>query len=114
MMYKYYGTELSEVHGGMNDLIHLMKKYHVSMPREFVLLARGIGMVEESGERLDPTFNAVEVCKPIMKGVLMKKFTPINFLDYIKKNIIEMEHVLRVYLYQLPKLSKNWKKEIYE
>ena len=95
MMYKYYGTELSEVHGGMNDLIHLMRKYHVSMPREFVLLARGIGMVEECGEKLDPTFNAVEVCKPIMKGVLIKKFTPLNFLDYIKKNIIEMEHVLK-------------------
>ncbi len=29
------------------------------MPREFVLLARGIGMVEETGEKLDPTFNAV-------------------------------------------------------
>ena len=27
MMYKYYGTELNEVHGGMNDLIHIMRKY---------------------------------------------------------------------------------------
>jgi ubiquinone biosynthesis protein len=95
MMYKYYGTELNEVHGGMNDLIHLMRKYHVSMPREFVLLARGIGMVEESGERLDPSFNAVEVCKPIMKRVIRKKLTPLNFLDYVKKNIIEMEHILK-------------------
>ena len=95
LMYKYYGTELNEVHGGMNDLIHLMRKYHVSMPREFVLLARGIGMVEESGERLDPSFNAVEVCKPIMKRVIRKKLTPLNFLDYVKKNIIEMEHILK-------------------
>jgi ubiquinone biosynthesis protein len=95
MMYKYYGTELNEIHGGMNDLIHLMRKYHVSMPREFALLARGIGMIEESGERLDPSFNAVEVCKPIMKRVIRKKLTPLNFLDYVKKNIIEMEHILK-------------------
>ena len=95
MMYKYYGTELNEVHGGMNDLIHLMRKYNVSMPREFVLLARGIGMVEETGEKLDPTFNAVLVCKPIIKQVIRKKLTPMNFIDYIKKNIIEMEHILK-------------------
>ncbi|MGB9199878.1 ABC1 kinase family protein [Methanobacterium sp.] len=95
MMYKYYGTELNEVHGGMNDLINLMRKYHVTMPREFVLLARGIGMVEETGEKLDPTFNAVLVCKPIIKQVIRKKLTPLNFVDYVKKNIIEMEHVLK-------------------
>jgi ubiquinone biosynthesis protein len=95
LMYKYYGTELNEVHGGMNDLIHLMRKYHVSMPREFVLLARGIGMVEETGEKLDPTFNAVEVCRPIIKGVIRKKLTPLNFVEYLKKNVIEMEHVLK-------------------
>ena len=95
MMYKYYGTELNEVHGGMNDLINLMRKYHVTMPREFVLLARGIGMVEETGEKLDPTFNAVLVCKPIIKDVIRKKLTPLNFVDYVKKNIIEMEHVLK-------------------
>ncbi len=95
MMYKYYGTELNEVHGGMNDLINLMRKYHVKMPREFVLLARGIGMVEETGEKLDPTFNAVLVCKPIIKQVIRKKLTPLNFVDYVKKNIIEMEHILK-------------------
>ena len=95
MMYKYYGTELNEVHGGMNDLINLMRKYHVTMPREFVLLARGIGMVEETGGKLDPTFNAVLVCKPIIKQVIRKKLTPLNFVDYVKKNIIEMEHVLK-------------------
>ncbi len=95
MMYKYYGTELNEVHGGMNDLINLMRKYHVTMPREFVLLARGIGMVEETGEKLNPTFNAVLVCKPIIKQVIRKKLTPLNFVDYVKKNIIEMEHVLK-------------------
>jgi ubiquinone biosynthesis protein len=95
MMYKYYGTELNEVHGGMNDLINIMRKYHVKMPREFVLLARGIGMVEETGEKLDPTFNAVLICKPIIKQVIRKKLTPLNFVDYVKKNIIEMEHVLK-------------------
>jgi len=95
MMFKYYGTELNEVHGGMNELISVMRKYHIFMPRELVLLARGIGMVEETGEKLDPNFNAVEVGKPIIKKVIKQKFSPLNFVDYVKKNVIEMEHVLK-------------------
>jgi ubiquinone biosynthesis protein len=95
MMFKYYGTELNEVHGGMNELINIMRKYHIFMPRELVLLARGIGMVEETGEKLDPNFNAVEVGKPIIKRVVKKKFSPVNFVDYVKKNVIEMEHILK-------------------
>ena len=95
MMFKYYGTELNEVHGGMNELINIMRKYHIFMPRELVLLARGIGMVEETGEKLDPSFNAVEVGKPIVKKVVEKKFSPLNFVDYVKKNVIEMEHILK-------------------
>lgn len=95
MMFKYYGTELNEVHGGMNELINIMRKYHIFMPRELVLLARGIGMVEETGEKLDPTFNAVQVGKPVIKKVVTKKFSPLTFADYVKKNVIEMEHILK-------------------
>ena len=95
MMFKYYGSELNEVHGGMNELIHIMREYHIFMPRELVLLARGIGMVEETGEKLDPNFNAVAVGKPVIKKVVKKKFSPLNFADYVKKNVIEMEHILK-------------------
>jgi ubiquinone biosynthesis protein len=95
MMFKYYGTELNEVHGGMNELINTMRKYHIFMPRELVLLARGIGMVEETGQKLDPTFNAVQVGKPVIKKVVKKKFSPLTFADYVKKNVIEMEHILK-------------------
>ena len=95
MMFKYYGTELNEVHGGMNELINTMRKYHIFMPRELVLLARGIGMVEETGQKLDPTFNAVQVGKPVIKKVVKKKFSPLTFADYLKKNVIEMEHILK-------------------
>lgn len=65
------------------------------MPRKLVLLARGIGMVEETGQKLDPTFNAVQVGKPVIKKVVKKKFSPLTFADYLKKNVIEMEHILK-------------------
>ncbi len=95
LLFKYYGTELNEVHSGLDDLLRLMRKYQATLPRELVFLARGIGMVEETGGRLDPTFNAVEIAQPLVRKIARKRLSPLNFLDYLKKNIFEMEHVMK-------------------
>ena len=76
LLFKYYGTELSEVHGGLDDLLRLMRKYQATLPRELVLLARGIGMVEEMGRNLDPTFNAVEIAQPLVRKIARKRLSP--------------------------------------
>ena len=95
LMYRYYGTELKGIHGGMNDIITLMRKYHVSLPREFVLMARGIAMLEESGRKLDPEFNAVVILKPLALKIIKKRISPLKLVDYIKDNIFEAEHLLK-------------------
>jgi ubiquinone biosynthesis protein len=95
LLYKYYGTELNQVHGGLDDMLRLMRKYRVAMPRELVLLVRGIGMVEETGRKLDPSFNAVEVSQPLVRKIARKRLSPLTFLDYLKKNMFEMEYTMK-------------------
>lgn len=95
LMYRYYGTELKGIQGGMEDLVSLMRKYGVSLPREFVLMARGIAMLEELGLQLDPEFNAVEILKPMTIKIVKKKFSPFKLVDFIKDNIFEVEHLLK-------------------
>lgn len=95
LMYRYYGIGLNEMHGGMNDLISLMRRYKIQLPREFVLLARGIGMLEDSGEKLDPNFNPVEAFKPMAMKVISKKISPLRIVDFLKDNLFEFEHLLK-------------------
>ncbi|MGZ7135446.1 MAG: ABC1 kinase family protein, partial [Methanobacterium sp.] len=95
LMYRYYGIGLNDMHGGMNDLISLMRKYRIQLPREFVLLARGMGMLEDTGEKLDPDFNPVEAFKPMAKKVVTKKMSPLRVIDFIKDNIFEVEHLIK-------------------
>ncbi|HML06477.1 MAG TPA: AarF/ABC1/UbiB kinase family protein [Methanobacterium sp.] len=95
LMYRYYGIGLNEMHGGMNDLISLMRRYKIQLPREFVLLARGIGMLEDSGEKLDPNFNPVEAFKPMAMTVIRKKISPLRIIDFLKDNLFEFEHLLK-------------------
>lgn len=103
LMYRYYGIGLNEMHGGMNDLISLMRKYKIQLPREFVLLARGIGMLEDTGEKLDPNFNPVEAFKPMARGVISKKISPSRFVDFIKDNLFEIEHLMKTLPHSLSK-----------
>lgn len=96
LMYKYYGSELTEVQGGMNSMINIMRKYHISMPSEFVLLARGIAMLEETGQKLDPNFNTTKILQPMARKILRKKLTPFKLVDFIKDNLFEVEHLMKI------------------
>lgn len=68
LMGKYYGVELKGgIHGGMLDLITIMRKYNVILPREFVLISKGLSMLEETGIELDPEFNTINTLEPYAK-----------------------------------------------
>lgn len=107
LMYRYYGIGLNEMHGGMNDLISLMTKYKIQLPSEFVLLARGVGMLEDVGEKLDPNFNPVNAFKPMAQRVIRKKVSPLKMVDFLKDNLFEAEHLMKT-------LPRNISKTLYK
>ena len=96
IMYRFYGVGLNEMHGGLNGLISLMRKYNVQVPGEFSLLVRGIALVEDTVERLDPNFDPVEEFKPIARSVMRQKVSPSRTIDFIKDNIFEVEHLMKI------------------
>lgn len=95
LMSKYYGAELGNMTGGMNDLINIMVKYNIQLPREFVLMARGIAMIEETGLKLDPDFDVVGSLKPLARKIIHKKFSVFRIFDYMKDNFVEVEHLMK-------------------
>lgn len=96
IMYRFYGVGLNEMHGGLNGLISLMRKYNVQVPGEFSLLVRGIALVEDTVERLDPNFDPVEEFKPMARSVMRQKVSPSRTIDFIKDNIFEVEHLMKI------------------
>lgn len=96
MMSRYYGNDLKQMEGGLDDLIHLMTKHDVTLPKEFVLMARGIAMIEESGRKLDPEINVFELLKPSVRKIAMKKLNPLRTLTFLKENYFEFEHIMKI------------------
>jgi ubiquinone biosynthesis protein len=91
----------------MDDLISLMRKYKIQIPSEFVLLARGIGMLEDVGEKLDPNFNPLDAFKPMAQKVIRKKISPLKVVDFVKDNLFEVEHLMKT-------LPRNLSRTLYK
>lgn len=92
---KYYGIELSRFNGIIEDLLFLMQKYEVRLPNEFVLMARGLSMVENIGLRLDPNINVVEYLKPIARKLIVQRYNPKKMVNNAKNSFFAFEHVLK-------------------
>ena len=63
----------------MNSLgIDTMIKHNVTIPREFMMIGRGITLIEDIGYNLNPNFNAAEALESLSKKMVRHKFAPGN------------------------------------
>ena len=92
---KYYGVELSRFNGIIEDLLFLMQKFDVRLPNEFVLMARGLSMVENTGLRLDPDIDVVALLKPFARKLMVQRYNPLKMASNAKNSFFAFEHVLR-------------------
>ncbi len=95
---RYYGASLSDIHLGhiLSELaLPLITKYQARVPPEFTLIARAVTLIEEVAYSLDNQFDATAQFKPMVKKLLLQKFTPKNMADLFMDNLFEMEHLVK-------------------
>ena len=92
---KYYGVELSRFNGIIEDLLFLMQKYDVRLPNEFVLMARGLSMVENTALRLDPDVDVVALIKPFDRKLMVERYNPLKMAHNAKNSFFTFEHMMR-------------------
>ena len=92
---KYYGVELSRFNGIIEDLLFLMQKFDVRLPNEFVLMARGLSMVENTGLRVDPDIDVVALLKPFARKLMVQRYNPLKMVSNAKNSFFAFEHALR-------------------
>lgn len=95
LMNKYYGTELKNANGGLKDLLDVMIRNEIRLPREFIMIGRGITLIEESGEKLDPEFNTVKEMKKLTKKIIINKYKPKRLISSTSNYILNLEHLAK-------------------
>jgi ubiquinone biosynthesis protein len=94
---KYYGAEIKDVGGMINEFSKptILVKHKIKLPKDFILLGRVLSMAEDLGVKLDPSFNGIEVARPLIKKLLKKRLSPLRLLDYQTRYLFELEHLIK-------------------
>ena len=91
----YYGAELQNMDGLLDDLLNVMVNNNVVLPREFVMIGRGIALIEDTGKKLDPTFNAAEELKKLSRKIVINKYKPERIAKSSINYLLQLEHLAK-------------------
>lgn len=91
----YIGVELDQMDGIFDRLMEVMIKHNITLPREFVMIGRGILLIEDIGNKLDPHFNLTTEIEKFSKKMFITKFKPGNLAHGGFNYIVEIEHLLK-------------------
>ena len=92
---RYYGADLKNMDGAMEDLLNVMIGNNVVLPREFVMIGRGIALIEDTGKKLDPNFNAATELKKLSRKIVINKYKPERLAKVGLNFILQMEHLAK-------------------
>lgn len=95
LLNKYLGVELDQMDGIFESLMNVMIKHNIVLPREFVMIGRGIILLEDTGNRLDPKFNLTVELEKFAKKMIGDKFSTGNLVTGGLNYIVEIEHLLK-------------------
>lgn len=95
LLKKYYGTELKNVDSSLDDLLSVMMKHNVILPKEFVMIGRGIALLEESGKKLNPEFNTAIELRRLSKKIILNKINPEKIVIGTISYLLEIEHLAK-------------------
>ena len=91
----YIGVDLDQMDGIFDKLMNVMIKHNIILPREFVMIGRGLLLIEDAGDKLDPHFNLTEELEKFAKKMIKTKFEPGNLVGGGFNYIVEIEHLLK-------------------
>jgi len=75
---KYYQIPLAHIdqQRAFQELMALVRRHRVFLPRNFVLLAKAFVTVSGLSRELDPQFDLVSLCRPYARSLAMRKVSP--------------------------------------
>ena len=95
LMNRYYGAELRNMDGAIEDLLNVMVKNNIILPKEFVMIGRGITLIEDTGKKLDPNFNAATELKKLSHQIFVNKYKPKRMTRVGMNYMLQLEHLAK-------------------
>lgn len=106
LLEKYYGQPLKrlDLRTIFYELIELMRRYDVALPRDFVMLGKSLVAVAGVALQLDPNLNLLEMIRPRIKRMIHERLSPNRIVRGLTMSTWHILSVLR----ELPRQIRDW------
>ncbi|MCM2325245.1 MAG: AarF/UbiB family protein [Candidatus Woesearchaeota archaeon] len=96
IMNSWYGSSFKEMRftSMIYELLKIAAKYHIEVPADIVLVAKGLLTTEGTACEYDPDFNITREVKPILNKIILKRFGPQSIEAELKKDTMLISDLL--------------------
>jgi ubiquinone biosynthesis protein len=96
MLARYWDIQYSQVNVEhlLNEVISLVSRHKIRLPRNLILMAKSLAVIEGVGVRLDPDFNIIPVAGPFMRKFAMKRMGPKGLLREAARRVDDYRDLL--------------------
>ncbi|RKY58839.1 MAG: 2-polyprenylphenol 6-hydroxylase, partial [Candidatus Neomarinimicrobiota bacterium] len=109
---RYYQVPLYQLDVGkiLNEMIALMRNYHIRLPAELTLMGKALITEESVGRALDPQFDMITLAKPYVEKLLTRKLDPRRQLLEFAGTLDEFARLFKILPSEIKLISAKVKK----
>jgi ubiquinone biosynthesis protein len=99
----YYGMKVKQIDFGMyvDRLTKISLRHGLVMPQNLYLVNKSLVTLEGILRQLDPDFDFIEIARPHVSRLLLKRRDPLRLLHATRKNVADLYDVFSVFPKQL-------------
>ena len=94
--YAHQQIDELELGGALNEMVEIIRRYHIMLPARIALLIKVLVMLEGTGRLLNPRFSLVEVMRPYQRQMMFRRLSPARQLRRLRRLYSELEHLAEV------------------
>ena len=92
----YHGVPLEQLDmtAMISDVTTVLRRHHLILPPDLVLMFKAFITLEGMGRSLDPDFDMASEAAPIVEAILRRHYSPSNVARRLQKNLVDTLKVL--------------------
>ncbi|BDU50602.1 ABC1 kinase family protein [Haliovirga abyssi] len=113
LLEKYYNTSLKNINIGklIYEMSNIVIKYKIYVPADFFLMGKTLMTIDGIGRALYPDFDMIEVAKPFVKKLLIRKLSPERVGKKMLKSIKNYDNFFEGFPINMGVLFEKLKKD---
>jgi ubiquinone biosynthesis protein len=98
LLFHYGSQALDEfdLSGALNDMMEMIRRYHISLPARIALLIKVLVTLEGTSRYLNPRFSLMEVMEPYRKKMLLRRLSPRRRIRKLRRLMSELAHMVEI------------------